>query len=71
MKKCPTCSKPTAYNGLEDSYACLGCNKWLEAKCSDLACTYCTNRPETPDSCHKTSWEDLEVYDDLEEALED
>ena len=31
-----------------DAYACLECNIWLEDKCDDGDCIFCSNRPDNP-----------------------
>ena len=49
MKK-PVCScgnNPT-YVEKHDAYACLICNKWLDNKCSDNKCEFCSSRSEKP-----------------------
>jgi hypothetical protein len=36
------------YSEKYDTYFCGECNKWLEEKCTDPDCQYCTTRPEKP-----------------------
>lgn len=38
-----------------DSYACRNCNIWLEEKCPNNKCFYCSQRPETPQD---VNWDD-------------
>jgi hypothetical protein len=45
---CTICGAPAVYLGWADSYACRGCNQWLEAKCDDPACPFCPARPASP-----------------------
>lgn len=45
---CKQCGKELNYNGIWDSYFCESCNEWAEEKCSDINCTYCAERPDTP-----------------------
>ena len=41
----------TEYNEEFDCYYCVECNEWLENKCSNPQCDYCSNRPEKPNDC--------------------
>ena len=45
---CKTYGKKAELNEEFDSYYCLTCDKWLEKKCSDPKCEYCTKRPNKP-----------------------
>lgn len=31
-----------------DSYYCTKCNAWIEQKCEDSMCMYCSKRPDCP-----------------------
>jgi NADH pyrophosphatase NudC (nudix superfamily) len=45
---CPDCGGEKQYSSKVDTYYCELCNKWLEEKCTDPECHYCTTRPEKP-----------------------
>lgn len=46
---CPKCnSDDWEYNEIYDAKYCFPCNIWLEKKCCDEQCEYCSHRPETP-----------------------
>ena len=45
---CPTCSSERQYDEKHDAYYCELCNVWLEEKCTDATCKFCTTRPEKP-----------------------
>ena len=47
-KKCSKCNSSTIYHATFDALFCAFCNIWLEKKCSDLYCDYCSTRPERP-----------------------
>ena len=36
------------YNELFDARYCPECRVWLESKCSDNDCEYCSTRPDVP-----------------------
>ncbi len=40
----------TRYNHRFDAFACLTCDEWLESKCHDPFCNYCSKRPKKPSS---------------------
>jgi hypothetical protein len=42
------CEETKKYSAEYDVYYCENCNKWLESKCSDPKCEFCTTRPESP-----------------------
>ena len=46
--QCPSCSGPRIYHDDYDAYFCASCNAWLEKRCSDIKCNYCSDRPEWP-----------------------
>ncbi|MGY3188992.1 hypothetical protein [Lysinibacillus sp. TE18511] len=48
QEKCSKCKFNLVYYDDFDSYFCPKCNSWIESKCSDPTCKYCSNRPETP-----------------------
>jgi hypothetical protein len=42
------CGSERQYNQQYDCYYCELCNEWLEKKCTDPTCEFCTTRPEKP-----------------------
>jgi hypothetical protein len=49
--KCPVCGaqgKYSYYDDGYDAYYCEPCNKWIDEKCSDPECEWCSKRPERP-----------------------
>lgn len=47
--KCPKCGQKMVWLVYEyDAKACIICNEWIDAVCSDKNCFYCSNRPQTP-----------------------
>ncbi len=42
------CGAVTSLDYKFDAYACIPCNKWLETKCADSDCEFCSNRPARP-----------------------
>ena len=46
--RCPDCGKKGSYKEKYDAYFCSKCNKWLDTKCSDITCEYCSKRPDNP-----------------------
>jgi hypothetical protein len=40
--------KDIAYSKEYDAYYNQATNEWIEPRCSDSACEYCTTRPERP-----------------------
>jgi len=45
---CPECGEATNYCEKYDVYFCLVCDLWLEGKCKDPDCEFCTARPDKP-----------------------
>ncbi len=45
---CDKCGSVIYYDDKYDTYFCQSCNEWLESKCDDPECEYCTKRPEKP-----------------------
>jgi len=45
-----TCDKDCkqTYSEQYDAYYCESCNTWLEDRCDDPECEYCTTRPPVP-----------------------
>lgn len=52
IPKCSCGATGTHVDG-PDTYACLACNAWLEAKCGDTSCRYCAKRTEKPSQVTK------------------
>lgn len=42
------CNQHKKYSDEYDAYYCEECNTWLESKCDDPTCEFCTVRPEKP-----------------------
>jgi hypothetical protein len=47
-RRCPRCGARKVYNQEFDADLCPACNRWLERKCSDAGCSYCSKRPAKP-----------------------
>lgn len=50
--KCYDCGSDLRLIEELDTYVCDKCDIWVESKCSDKTCEYCTKRPNKP-SQHK------------------
>lgn len=48
---CPHCGKRTSFNCQFDAYYCPNCDIWVEEKCDNPNCEYCSNRPDKPSMC--------------------
>lgn len=48
IPKCLNCKRMGVYAEYYDSYYCTDCNIWLDAKCTDTTCKFCSTRPEFP-----------------------
>lgn len=48
IPNCPKCGSIGIYAEYYDSFYCKVCNIWLESKCSDPLCSFCSKRPEFP-----------------------
>jgi hypothetical protein len=46
--KCHKCQEPAIYCDPYDAYMCAYCNMWLEKRCGDKNCEYCSSRPAKP-----------------------
>jgi len=46
---CESCKEVGLLDMHWDAYYCKDCNKWLESKCDDLGCSFCSGRPKTPE----------------------
>lgn len=42
------CCSSKVYSPEYDAYYCKFCNVWLENKCSNEDCEFCSQRPEFP-----------------------
>lgn len=47
-KHCPDCNTLLEYSGEHDAYFCTECNEWIEVKCINDNCIFCSGRPEKP-----------------------
>jgi len=45
---CPDCGARKVYNEEFDAHFCPTCNQWLEERCGDRKCSYCSKRPAHP-----------------------
>ena len=54
----------TWYTHIFDAQYCKLCDEWLEAKCSDDNCEFCSTRPEKPSQMPKSAHEvhRLKIY---------
>jgi len=48
IPKCPGCKRMGVYAEYYDSYYCPDCDIWLDEKCADATCNFCSRRPEFP-----------------------
>lgn len=48
-RRCPKCGSPLQLSDIHDAVACLHCDEWLEAGCTDPCCwARCASRPAQP-----------------------
>ncbi len=48
-ERCHECgSMSRTYVASVDAHACTVCDEWLEKKCGDSSCEFCTKRSESP-----------------------
>lgn len=52
---CEICQAYLLYSFEYDASFCPGCNDWREKTCSDPECSYCSERPQTPEEFFFTS----------------
>lgn len=45
---CEESNWPTHYNNTYDAHFCPDCDVWLEERCDDIECDYCSTRPAKP-----------------------
>jgi len=45
---CNKCCNERHYSNKYDAYYCELCNKWMEEKCDDENCEFCSSRPNKP-----------------------
>lgn len=45
---CNRCGQPIEMNWDFDALFCRSCNRWIESKCADPHCSYCSKRPVRP-----------------------
>jgi hypothetical protein len=43
------CKHDKRYFEEYDAFYCIKCMKWLEKKCDDPECEFCSERPERPE----------------------
>lgn len=48
MYKCDTCGSELRMIEELDTYVCDKCDAWMESKCSDKDCQFCTKRLDKP-----------------------
>ena len=48
QRRCNRCGNATEMNHDFDALYCRQCNRWIDAKCSDPACQFCSGRPKRP-----------------------
>ena len=48
LHHCNRCGRRTELNEQYDAYFCGHCNRWVESKCRDVNCRFCSQRPERP-----------------------
>ena len=48
---CVKCVSEKKLNETYDTYFCSTCDVWLEDKCGDPECEFCTARPDKPSDC--------------------
>lgn len=46
--RCTQCGSGGTRSVRFDAYYCVSCNEWLEDRCSDPSCNFCTARPFNP-----------------------
>jgi hypothetical protein len=46
--RCNRCGRRTELSDQYDAYYCGHCNRWVESKCRDVTCRFCSQRPERP-----------------------
>lgn len=47
-RKCKKCGTTEIYYEKYDAFFCKNCNEWLETKCKDTTCEFCSKRREKP-----------------------
>jgi hypothetical protein len=45
---CNRCGQPIELDWDYDAHFCRSCNRWIDSKCSDPQCSYCSKRPVRP-----------------------
>ena len=55
MDKCNKCQRVHSYSEWYDAYYCESCDIWLESKCKDKVCGFCSERPDKPSQVKKHS----------------
>ena len=58
---CPFCNNTTLFRFDKfDAYCCVVCNVWIEEKCLDPTCEYCSSRPLLPTDAVKAELIDIQ-----------
>jgi len=46
--RCNRCGQAAEYSVESDAHLCPRCNRWLEGRCRDPQCKFCSKRPARP-----------------------
>lgn len=49
------CGEHKCYSDKYDAYYCKTCDEWLEQKCNDEDCEFCSIRPDKPGNINARS----------------
>jgi hypothetical protein len=47
------CGSERQYSNRYDAYYCELCNKWIDDKCTNPECEFCSKRPDKPSQCEQ------------------
>lgn len=47
-RHCNMCKSHLVFYDDFDAYFCPKCNNWMESKCTDSECEFCSSRPDRP-----------------------
>jgi hypothetical protein len=48
LGRCNRCGRAAEYSLESDAHFCVKCNRWLESRCRDPQCKFCSKRPARP-----------------------
>ena len=48
LEYCNRCNERIEHNEQHDAYFCPRCRRWLERRCGDPTCQFCSQRPPRP-----------------------